>query len=425
MRHFLSSLKEQARKSRVNLSLKEQHCLAKFLDIDNDCLIKRDFLSQELEKVFRILDQGQVEALHLLEKDDRKYHRHFEVLKRGLSISTEEEDLYAKLLRILREQLIEPAKWFESLGSFMIEEFGRLEVDSHNRRIFLDKETFGLFLENKWGHKIPGKTVREVLKCLQQRQSQSMKNLDDGMFFGGAKEKVNVIELANRLEVLLRYQQKSQLAGFRMSVFVVFLRSEEIGPREYFARNGVGNLSKKIELFQFHLLNSTHLGFKLEDSDGEFLKLDVEQRNRVKFLDFVKKLEHLQEQIPNGRGGQNSQVIREKNELMTQSNSSQATESRRKIPRKSSQLIPEPKNKSKLILEKENEDDRAKTGKSGTRIRKPKSGKNPKTRKGKKNPRKNGGKSQIKYEYKESKSNNSRKKPLGFDKGHRIYLFFG
>lgn len=335
VRHFLSSLKEQARRSRTNLSLKEQHCLAKFLDIDNDCLIKREFLCQELQKVFRILEQGQVQAMQLLEKDDRKYHRHFEVLKRGLSLSAEEEDICAKLLRVLREQLIEPVTWFDSLGSFLIEEYARLEVDAPNRRIFVDQALFGSFLENKWGHKIPAKTVGEVLECLRLRQSFSLKNLDDGMFFGGDKQKVNIIELAGRLEVLLRYQQKSQLAGFRMSVFVVLLQAEGVSTREYLAQKGVGSLSKKIELFQFHLHNSAHLGFKLEDSDREFVKLDPEQRGRVKYADFVRKLEYLHQQIPSSRGAQNSQVLREKNGSVLMSNTSRATESRRKIPRKS------------------------------------------------------------------------------------------
>ena len=96
------------------MSLKEQYCLAKYLDIDNDCLIKKEFLARELKKVFGILEQGQVEALNLLEKDDRKYHKHFEVLKRGMS-DVEEEDLCPKLLRILREKSVASDKWLVSV----------------------------------------------------------------------------------------------------------------------------------------------------------------------------------------------------------------------------------------------------------------------------------------------------------------------
>jgi hypothetical protein len=339
VKHFLNSLKEQGEQSNVNLSVKEQYCLAKFLDIDNDCLIKKDFLIQELKKVYRILEQGQVQAMNLLEKNDKKYHKHFEVLKRGLSISDQEEDLCGKLLRVLREKLIEPKKWFDSLGHFLVEEYECLEVDNHNKRIFLTQDVFRMFLESKWGHKINEKNIRELMKCLKSQQSHSLRNLDDGMFFGGSKEKVNIIELANQLEVLLRFQHQSKLAGFKMCTFAIFLQSEGLSPREYFSKNGVHNLNKKIEIHQFQLLNSSHLRFKLEDSDLEFSKIDLEQRNKVKYVDFVKKIENIQQQIPNSQNlMKQSQVLREKNDSNLTNSQSKFRNSKGKINRKSNSI---------------------------------------------------------------------------------------
>jgi hypothetical protein len=165
-----------------------------------------------------------------------------------------------------------------------------------------------------------------------------MRNLDDGMFFGGSKEKVNIIELANQLEVLLRFQQKSQLAGFRMCIFAIFLQSEGFSPREYFQKKGINNLNKKIELFQFHFHNSTHLHFKLEDSDSEFAKIDTEQRNKIKYVDFVKQIENIQRQIPNSQNlMKESQVLREKNDSNLRSSQSKMKDSKTKINRKSKQ----------------------------------------------------------------------------------------
>lgn len=331
-------MEEQAKISRTLLSLKEQYCLAKYLDIDNDCLIKKDFLERELKKVFHILDQGQVRALNLLEKDDRKYQKHFEVLKRGMSIGEEQDDICPKILKVLRDKMIPSQKWFDSLGFFLVEEFANLDLDQNNDRIFITPELFRLFLQTKWNHKINEKIIKEILNCLHSRQSRSLKNLEDGMFYGGEKEKMNIIEMVLRMEMLLRFQQKSQLAGFRMCVFAILLQEQGLTPRKYFLKQGINNLNKKIELFQFHFHNSTHLKFKLEDSDSEFIKLDPEQRNRVKYVDFVKKIEDIQNRIPNSVSMiNNSRVMKEKNEsnLRQSQHSKMSNTSRRKINRKS------------------------------------------------------------------------------------------
>ena len=121
-----------------------------------------------------------------------------------------------------------------------------------------------------------------------------------------------------------------------MCVFAVMLQTEGLTAREYFAKNGVTNLSKKIELFQFHFHNSSHLGFKLEDSDSEFAKLDTEQRNKVKYLDFVKKIEDIQRRIPNSEALlKSSRVLQEKNDSNLQSSRSKFSDSKRRINRKS------------------------------------------------------------------------------------------
>lgn len=318
------------------MSLKEQYCLAKYLDIDNDCLIKPDFLKRELNKVFTILEEGQVRVLNLLQKNDQKYQKHFEVLKRGMSLDQEEPELSTRLLGIFRERAIPESKWLDSLGSFLLEEYSQLEIDQHNQRVFVTPELFELFLRNKWNHKIPENEIKEILRSVESGQSRSMKNLDDGLFFGGLKEKVNIVELANQIETRLRFKQKSLLAHFRICMFAIFRQSEGRSIREYFASNGISHLNKRIELFQFHFHNSTHLKFKLEDSDHEFLKLDTEQRNKVKYSDFVRRIERVQSQIPNSENLlRDSRILREKDESEMRNSQSQASESRRKITRKS------------------------------------------------------------------------------------------
>lgn len=324
-RQFLVTLGEQATTARVRLSLKEQHCLAQYLNVDGDGILKTGFLRSELEKAFRVLDQGQVEALHLLEADDRRYARTFEALKRGLSLSEAPEDLCAALLRVLRTADVAPQLWLDSLGAFLVEEFASLETEPRTRRVFMDAGLFEQFLSQKWGHKLSAKAVGEVLSTLRSSQAHSLHNLDEGLFFGSEK-KVSVVDLAAALEVRLRLRQASLLGGLRKCVFAVLLRAQGLSAREYFAQKGVGNLGKKIELFEFHLLAAEHLSFRLEDSDAEFRALDPEQRHRVSFADFVARLEELQSRIPASGASRSPLGNLEAND---------GSSSRRKIARKS------------------------------------------------------------------------------------------
>jgi hypothetical protein len=78
----------------------------------------------------------------------------------------------------------------------------------------------------------------------------------------------------------------------------------------------------------------------LEDSDAEFMKLDGEQRNKVKFVDFIKKIDGIQMQISNSDGLlKNSRVLREKDESNMRLSQSHASESKRRITRKSTYII--------------------------------------------------------------------------------------
>ena len=305
LNNFLKSLEEQSSRSSTSFTQKEKYSLMKYLDIDNDNLIKKDFLLCELQKVFKILEEGKVNAQNLLAKEEHKYQSHFEVLKRGMSLESQNNEISKQILTLLRKKMINSREFFDSLGYFLLEEHEENQIHLQSRSVFISEEQFKKFWQKKWQHKINQTELKNLVVSLQACKSHSVENLEDGLFDLKSKNMINVKELTNRMEVTLRFKHESQLAGLRTCIFILCLNKMGLRARQYFVDEGVRNLDKRVELNKFHFICSAHLNFCLDDSDAEFKKLDKQFYGKVRMKDFLDKIEETKRKFFNSENFEN------------------------------------------------------------------------------------------------------------------------
>ena len=264
----------------------------RYLDIDGDGILKPDFMTRELKKVFTILEQGQVASENLLTSEKNHYNRHFEVLRGSQNnLDAERPDFCAGLLRELRETRIKTDAFFDSLGVYLLQNRDHTTLANDSRSILISSQRFSDFLQSVWGHKLSKHKIETVSSALGQFRAVSMASLDDGIFANNEEASMNISELVARLGLALRFKQSAQLTGFRKSAFVLHLAHRGKSAREYFKENRVKNLEKRIELSEFHFILSRHLRFSLEDTDQEFRRLDPRQQGKVTMAQFIRDLE--------------------------------------------------------------------------------------------------------------------------------------